>query len=54
MPTPAAFYVRTTLKHTTPRCPVRQLACPAVVERKGRQVFLRRTCVEYEETPRFS
>ena len=49
MPTSAAFTVSTTLKHTTSRCPVCRLACPAVVERKGRQVFLRRTCAEHGE-----
>jgi 7,8-dihydro-6-hydroxymethylpterin dimethyltransferase len=50
MPTSAAFSVSTTLKRTTSRCPVCQLACPAVVERKGRQVILRRTCAEHGES----
>lgn len=42
--TNAAFSVSTTLKMTTSRCPVCLAACPAVVERRGRQVFLSRTC----------
>ena len=46
---PAAFSVSSTLKHTTSRCPVCYAACPAIVERRGRQVFLRRTCGAHGE-----
>jgi 7,8-dihydro-6-hydroxymethylpterin dimethyltransferase len=49
MPTPAAFSVSTTLKHTTSRCPVCFAPCPAVVERRGRQVLLKRTCAQHGE-----
>lgn len=48
-PTPAAFSSRRLLKRTTSRCPVCLASCPAMVERVGRQVFLRRTCSEHGE-----
>lgn len=37
------------LKSTTSRCPVCQVACPAIVERKGAEVFLTRNCATHGE-----
>ena len=49
MPSDATLAPNEVLKSTTSRCPVCEVACPAIVERKGAEVFLTRNCATHGE-----